>query len=92
MKTWSKELITKTRIELEEMLYYTGDSGKLHWLIGDSDLEKGARFKNIDGNRFGIMTGPRAHPLKYIISLKDTKEHEIFETVDTLIEAGWVLD
>ena len=92
MKTWSKELIARTRLELEEMLSYTSDSGKLHWLIGSSDLEAGAHFKNIDGKRFGIMTPEDAYKDKYIISLKDSKEQEIFKTVDALIEAGWVLD
>ena len=92
MKTWSKELTDKTRQEIEEMLTYTDDSGKLHWLIGSNDLETGARFKNIDGKRFGIMTVEDAYEGKFIISLKTGKEQEKFETVDSLLEAGWVLD
>ena len=92
MKTWSKELIDKTRRELEDMLTYTDDSGKMHWLIGSSDLEKGAHFKNIDGTRFGIMTVEDAHNGRYIISLKTSNGQESFTTVDELIDAGWVLD
>ena len=92
MKTWSKELIDKTRRELEDMLYYNDDSGKIHWLIGSSDLEKEAHFKNIDGTRFGIMTAEDAHEGRYIISLKNSKGQESYTTADDLIDAGWVLD
>jgi len=92
MNNWSKELITRTRLELEEMVTYTSDTGKLHWLIGSSDMEIGAHFKNIDGIRFGIMTTVDAYEGRYIIFLNDSREQEVFESVDALIEAGWVLD
>ena len=92
MKTWSKELIDKTRQELEEVLTYTDPSGKLHWLIGSMDLDNGAHFKNIDGKRFGIMSVEDAYNGKYTILLKNSKGPETFETIDALIDAGWVLD
>jgi len=92
MKTWSKELIDKTRQEIEDMLTYTDEDGKKHWLIGASDLEIGAHFKNIDGKRYGIMTVENALEDKYIIDLKNSGGQESFETVDELINAGWALD
>ena len=92
MNTWSNELIARTRLELEETLTYTSDSGKLHWLIGSSDMETGALFKNIDGKRFGVMTTENAYKGRYIIFLNDSRKQENFETVDALINAGWVLD
>ena len=92
MKTWSKELIDITRQELEDMLTYTDPSGKLHWLIGSMDLDNGAHFKNIDRERFGIMSAEDAYNGKYTISLKNNKGLETFDTIDALIDAGWVLD
>jgi hypothetical protein len=93
MKTWSKELIEKTRQELEDMLAYTcPSSGKLHWLVGNMDLEQGACFKNIDGKSFGIMSVENAFNQKYIIELRNNGGQKCFETVDALIDAGWVLD
>ena len=92
MKTWSKELIDKTRNELDEMLTYTDLSGKLHWLIGNMDLDNGAHFKNIDEERFGIMSVEDAYNDKYTILLKNNRGLETFETIDALISAGWVLD
>ena len=92
MKTWSTELIEKTRRELQDMLTYTDPSGKLHWLIGSIILDNGVHFKNIDGERFGIMFVDDAYNGKYTISLKNDAGQEIYETIDTLIDAGWALD
>ena len=92
MKTWSKELIDKTRQEIEDMLTYTDEDGRKHWLIGSSVLEIGANFKNIDGKRYGIMTVENALKDRYIIDLKNGGGQESFETVDALINAGWALD
>ena len=92
MRTWSKKLIDQTRQELEDMLTYTDPSGKLHWLIGSMDLDNGAHFKNIDGERFGIMLVEDAYSGKFIISLKNSGKHEVYETIDALIDAGWALD
>jgi len=89
--SWSKTLVNITRQELEDVLSYVDNSGKLHWLIGSSDLEKGARFKNIDCRRLGIMLVENADSGKYIIDL-DGGGWESYETIDALVEAGWVLD
>ena len=88
MKTWSNEIIQQTRKELEEMLSYIAEDGKIHWLIGTHDLEK-ACFKNRD--RFGCMTAANAHARQYIIELEEGKQEQ-YPCVDALIEAGWVLD
>ena len=92
MKKWSDALIAKTRQELEDMLTYTDPSGKMRWLIDSMDLDKGAHFKNIDGERFGIMAAEDACNAKYNISLKNNNEQETFKTIDELLDAGWVLD
>ena len=92
MKTWSKELIDKTRQEIGDMLTYTDEDGKMHWLVGSSDLEIGAHFKNIDGKRYGIMKVENAYKKNYIIELKNGSEQESFKTIDELINAGWALD
>lgn len=91
MKQWSKELVALTRRELESMLYYTDSSGKVHWLIGSLDLLQGARFKNYDGKRFGIMSPQNALSNAYIIELQNGKS-EHYDSVDALIQAGWALD
>jgi hypothetical protein len=91
MKTWSNEAIERTRQGLEDVVTYTAPNGKIHWLIGDMDVETGARFKNIDG-RSGIMTVEDAHDERYIIKLRNSNTEEKFTTVSELIDAGWVLD
>jgi len=92
MKTWSKELIDKTQLELEDILCYTDENNKMHWLLGSQDLEIGAHFKNIDGKRYGVMTVENAYAGKYIIKLKNSQKQEIYKTVEALLCAGWVLD
>jgi len=92
MKTWSNELIARTHLELEEYLIFGEGENKRLWLIGPTTLVTEAHFKNIDGKRFGIMTARNVEESRYIISLKDSKEQEVFESVDALIKAGWVLD
>jgi hypothetical protein len=92
MKTWSKEQIEATRQGLEDIVTYSAPNGKIHWIIGEMDVETGARFKNIDGERSGIMTVEDAHNDRYIIKLKNSNTEEKFTTVSELIDAGWVLD
>jgi len=92
MKTWSKELIRITRLEIEDILVYNDPDGKMHWLLGSFDLTTGAYFKNIDGKRYGIMTVENAYEHNFIIDLKNKGGQETFTTVDDLINAGWVLD
>jgi len=92
MKTWSKELVDKTRLELEDIIYYTDENNKKHWLLGSYDLELGAHFKNIDGKRFGIMLVEDAYEGKYIIKLKNSQEQETHNTIGELLCSGWALD
>ena len=92
MNAWSNELIAKTRLELEDLITYTDSEGKQHWLMGSMDLDKGAHFKNSDGDRFGIMAVEDACNGNFIISIKESNENESFKTIDALIHAGWVLD
>jgi hypothetical protein len=97
MKQWSEELRNKTYTEIADMLTCEYPEGELRWAIGTFLLPY-ARFKNING-KTGKMTvenasdNQRLPPEKrcYVIICDDGTE-ESFASVDSLIEAGWVLD
>jgi hypothetical protein len=91
MKTWSSEEIENTREALEDVVTYTSPDGRTHWVIGEQDFSERALFKNIDGNRFGIMTVENADRGKFIIKVKSGGE-ESYSSIDDLLNAGWVVD
>ncbi|MDR2483688.1 MAG: zinc-ribbon domain-containing protein [Treponema sp.] len=97
MKQWSEPLRTKTYIEIADMLTCEYPAGELRWVIGTSLLPY-ACFKNING-KYGRMTVENASDNHhappdqccYEITRSDGAK-ETFPSVDSLIDAGWVLD
>jgi hypothetical protein len=97
IKQWSEPLRTKTYIEIANMLTCEYPAGELRWVIGDA-LVPYACFKNING-KYGRMTVENASDNHhapsdqccYEITRSDGAK-ETFPSVDSLIDAGWVLD
>ena len=75
-KKWSESLRQQTRLAIEEM-----------WL---NPCSRSLHMKSING-LYGVISVKNLLKNKFQIDAADGKE-EVYDTVDELLEGGWVVD